>query len=391
MSSISNVRVRPLLVTGIALACLVSVSVRAQTTPTPTPPPAGETVPPPTPKPVAPSGVVLKVSDTVNLRFGLLLQPQADWTQDAASGGYLQNLLVRRLRFLVGGQMTKNVFFFFETENSRLGQSTTAAKSLTTGFSVLDAAAEWRIAKEFNVQAGLIRVPNSREALKSASTSLALDFSAYTFTASAAMGSSAGRDTGLMVRGYFANDKLEYRLGGFQGSRDAASHQSYRYVGRLQYNVCDTEVYAFPSYSANNLATRHILAFGAAYDWQKDYRGLTGDAFLDYPIGPGSVIATLEFQHLDGGSLLQTALPNSNIFTGETGFYFKEAKTAVYGRYEQREFTASDAKDEKRLLVGLNYYPYGHNFNIKVGLGRLYPRHANNTTQFTIQFQAYYF
>src|SRR5437762_2197125 len=244
MSSISHVRARPLFVTGIALACLVSVSARAQPTPTPTPPPAGETVPPPptppAPKPAAPSGVVLKVNDNVNLRFGLLLQPQADWTQDAASGGYLQNLLVRRLRFLVGGQMTKNVFFFFETENSRLGQSTTAAKSLTTGFSVLDAAAEWRIRKEFNLQAGLIRAPTSREALKSASTSFALDFSAYAFTATAAAGgSSGGRDTGLMARGYFADDRLEYRIAGFSGVRDAAAHQSYRYVGRLQYNVCD--------------------------------------------------------------------------------------------------------------------------------------------------------
>src|SRR5881296_1815534 len=112
MSSISNVPGRPLLVTGIALACFLSGSSRAQTTPTPTPPPAGEAAPPPAPapKPAAPSGAYLKVSDSVNFRFGALMQPQADWTQDVVTSGYTQNLFIRRVRFLVGGQMAKNLF-----------------------------------------------------------------------------------------------------------------------------------------------------------------------------------------------------------------------------------------------------------------------------------------
>jgi hypothetical protein len=398
MSSISIRTPGRLLAAGLLLACFAPAAVRAQTSPTPTPVP-GETTATPTPtpapaapKPAAPSAAIIKVSDTVNFRLGLLAQPWADWSQEATSGGYVQNFSIRRARILLGGQVAKNVFFFAETENSRLGRTTpTTTKNLGGGFSLLDAAVEWRIRKEFNLQAGLIRVPNSREALKSASTSLALDFSDYTFTTSAAMGSAAGRDTGLMARGFFLKDHLEYRLAGFQGQRDAASRQSFRYVGRLQYNVFDTEPYPFPSYSANNLGGKKILAFGAAYDTQKDFRALTGDVFVDYPVAPiGSLITTVQYQYIDGGATL-TNLPRSNVITIEPGFYFKPYKFAVYGRYEQREFTGSIGKDEKRMLAGVNYYPFGHNFNIKAAYGRFYPERGRNLSQFTIQLQVYYF
>ena len=135
---------------------------------------------------------IIKVNDNINFKVGMLMQPQADWQEvrnatDNGSGGFQQNFLIRRLRFLIGGQVAKNVFFFAETENGNLGKSTQAvggaqaAKSLGTGFNLLDAVGEWRIAKEFNIQFGEIRVPISREALKGSTSQFMLDLSAYTF------------------------------------------------------------------------------------------------------------------------------------------------------------------------------------------------------------------
>src|SRR5512141_2539780 len=114
---------------------------------TPPPPP-----PPPAAKPAAApapgSPLQLKLGDAT-FRFGFLLQPQADFSQNQA-GGYGQNFLLRRVRFIVAGQVTKSVFFFFETENSRLGNAAaTGAKSFTTGLQTLDAVAEWRPKKAF--------------------------------------------------------------------------------------------------------------------------------------------------------------------------------------------------------------------------------------------------
>src|SRR6266545_2167493 len=72
---------------------------------------------------------LIKVSDSINFKLGILLQPQVDLqevrnTANDGTGGYQQNLFIRRTRLLLGGQVAKNVFFFAETENSTLGKST---------------------------------------------------------------------------------------------------------------------------------------------------------------------------------------------------------------------------------------------------------------------------
>src|SRR6266545_746165 len=87
-----------------------------QTPPAPAPAPA----PKPAPKPAPAGPIQIKVNDNVNFRFGVLLQPQADFTENS-TGGTIENFWVRRTRFLVAGQVAKNVFFFYQTENNRLG------------------------------------------------------------------------------------------------------------------------------------------------------------------------------------------------------------------------------------------------------------------------------
>jgi hypothetical protein len=349
---------------------------------------------------------IIKVNDNVNFKLGILLQPQADFQEVAKvgvneSGGYQQNLLIRRLRLLMGGQVAKNVFFFLETENSQLGKSTqtatgtTGLKALGSGFNLLDAVAEWRIAKEFNIQVGEIRVPTSREALKSSPTSFMLDFSAYTFLTSATLQGNAGRDTGTMARGYFFFDRLEYRAGVFQGFRQPGVKNSFRFAGRLQLNMFDTEVYNFVSYAGANLGTKKILAFGGAYDTQMDYKFASADMYLDFPIPVGAFVSTIQYQYANGGTTF-TTLPQQNTFTIEGGVYLKALKLAPNARYEQQTFTADidQPKNQGRVAIGLNYYPIGkaeNNFNLKVWWQRVTPKVGFPTNQFTFQMQAYYF
>jgi hypothetical protein len=343
--------------------------------------------------PYAAAQALVKVNDNINFKVGILLQPQADFLQTDATGLYAENLLVRRLRFIVGGQLAKNIVFFWETENSRLGQSTTAAKNLATGFVTLDATVEWRIRKEFNLQGGLIRLPVSREALKAASSNFAIDTSAYTFqTGTPLQASSAERDTGLMARGYFLNDHLEYRVGGFQGLRDTAGRNSFRGVTRIQYDVFDTELYNMPSYPGSYLGTKKILAFGFAYDFQKTYKSGSADVYASIPTPGGAIESTLQVQYVNGGTTV-TTLPQFNTEQFEAGYFVKSLKAAAYARYEQKHVAGDITKTEQRLLVGVNYYVSGNNFNIKAGWGKLHFPNATtpNTNEFILQFQAAYF
>src|SRR5664279_1251303 len=86
---------------------------------------------------VANAQAIIKVNDTVNFKLGILLQGWADWNgQSNAVGetaGFQQNLFLRRARFFVGGQVAKDVTFFFMTDNPNLGKSTQTLTSGTTG------------------------------------------------------------------------------------------------------------------------------------------------------------------------------------------------------------------------------------------------------------------
>ncbi len=365
----------------------------AATDPQTTPPPGGAPADVPPPKP-APAGgpLQIKVNENVNFKFGVLLQPQADFAQDAA-GHTSQNLMLRRTRFIVGGQVAKNVFFFYQTENSRLGGAIgTGTKVISTGFQTIDAVAEWRYSKPINLWVGLIYLPTSREALKSSASEFMIDVNSYAYTATTALQGTGGRDTGAMLRGYFMSDHLEYRAGLFSGLRQTGARNPYRGIGRLQYNFLDTEVYNLPSYAGNNFGTKKILAVGAAYDKQGSYKGPTADLFADIPTGFGSSVTTVTVMRLDGGKLVATALPKSNIFVVDSGIYFKGVKLGPWARFEKRDFASpNSSKNEKRGLVGINWYPYLNNFNVKAAVGQLEPAVGRKQKQATLQLQFFYF
>ncbi len=356
-----------------AFVLALSAVAGAQTTP-----PAGEKPPTDSPQPAAspkpeapkPASLTLTAGDS-SVKLGGLLQAQADWAQD--STGYAQNLGLRRARFNLAGNATKNVYFFWQVENARLGfASTTSAgvttKAIASGFQTLDAVVEWRIDKKFNLWGGLIYIPTSRDALKSSATQFFFDQGTWAYTATGALGGTGGRDTGFQARGYLG-DRFEYRLGVFSGLRKPLAHNSYRYVGRVQYNFFDKEVYNLPAYAGANLGSKKILAVGGAFDAQMEYRGFTADVFADIPRPFGSIIGMAAWQSLDGDTTV-TSLPKSTIVQLEAGAYLKRLKIGPAFRYEQRSFSKNSAKNEKRWSAGFSYFIKGNNAKIKVLYGR---------------------
>ena len=88
---------------------------------------------------IAHGQAAIKGGDDVSIRLGALVQGWGDWTQDPVSGGYAQNLYLRRVRLLVGGQVARNITFFMQTNDPNLGRT---PKALGSGFIVQDALAE---------------------------------------------------------------------------------------------------------------------------------------------------------------------------------------------------------------------------------------------------------
>lgn len=382
--------------------------------------------------------VVVKVSDTVNFRLGFQLQGWAEWLQDQTSEGYQQNFKIRRVRLIAAGQVAKNVTFFFQTDNPNMGATTgTSVKALNSGFLVQDAFGEWHPFSNdmFILDFGKMLMPFTRNSLQSTSSHLALDGGTWTFLQSAPLQGDAGRDLGVQFKSYLVNDHLEIRAGVFDGFRAAAntagagSRNPYRFVGRVVYNVFDTEKGYVPV--GTNLGKKRILAFGAGYDTQggfttpatatlpegKGYKAYGGDIMLDWPVGPGdmkngmsAITAHADFIHFDGGCgltsvgaratncLIPTLFKQDELFT-DLGFYFKPIELQPFIRFETENFkeTIDHGRNIRRYMGGFNYYVAQQNMKITAAFERIVPATApatarvKNTNHVVVQLQFYYF
>jgi hypothetical protein len=350
----------------------------------------------------------IKVNDDVNIRFGVLFQPWADWTKDPVSSGYSQNVFLRRVRLIVGGSVAKNVTFFIETDNPNLGRAA-PTKSLNTGFIVQDALAEVKLADEFIVSAGLMYVPFCRNCVQSAATLLSLDYSSWSFLANAATQSSNGRDIGIQAKGYLNGNRFEYRVGAFQGYREpvgggpppaAGSRNPLRAVARVQYNFLDPEMPGI-FYTGTYLGTKKVFAIGAGIDAQggtnDNYQGVAVDAFLDYPLTKTtSLTAQADIFRYDGQDAFGgpvAALAKQNAVFVEAGLFLKQWRLMPFLKYETQSFseTADEPRNQARYQLGLTKYVNGHNANFKGAWSRIDPKTGDPTDALTFQMQVFYY
>ncbi len=334
----------------------------------------------------APAQAVIKVNDDVNFKFGFLLQGQGDWTQNA-NDTTSQNLFLRRVRVLMGGQVAKNVTFFFETDSPNLGKVVGGSK-VTSGLIVQDAFVSWKLSEEFIFDGGLILTGIAHNSLQSAASLISIDYGPHSFLFSGPEQNVVGRDTGFQVRGYPARKKLEYRVGVWQGNRDAASRNALRWTSRVQYNFLDADTGFF--YTGTSMGKKKIFAIGGGCDAQKDYKSYAADAYFDHPLGPGALSAQLDWIRYDGGDFIK-ALPKQDVIYGEAGYYLPKAKVMPFFSVSSKDVASTDTGDETRWSVGLGYMAFGHNFNVKAAYGQVDPKVGKSADQFTIQMQAFYF
>ena len=178
-------------------------------------------------------------------------------------------------------------------------------------------------------------------------------------------------------------------MGAFQGARDAGSHRSFRYAGRVQYQLLEPEATGF-FYTGTYLGTKKVAAVGAAFDTQGDYQAYDADVFVDHPLGPGAVTGQLAYNRLDGGDMFLT-LPKQNVVLLELGYFLRNLKLTPVFQFTNRAIVDTTVGDETRWSIGVNYWWAGQNANVKAAYGRIDPRALAAQNEFTIQLQLFYF
>jgi hypothetical protein len=357
---------------------------------------------------------VLKVSDSVNFRFGAVLQPTYEATQDPNGEGYSQNFYLRRARFSILGTLPAGVSVFFQTDDPRVGNAgTNGVKAINSGFQIQDAYVQWAFAgKAAALQMGLFLVPTLRQTLTSVSSFLALDLPTWGQQENAIMEQTGGRDYGVGLNGAFFDSRLSYRVGAFSGYRaptgpneppplgpEAGSRNSLRFAGRVMWDFFESE-HAY-SYQGTYLGKQKVLGIAAFGDGQGDYQSYGGDVFFNWPIAIGSVTAEADYRKIHRNSFVwnvngtPTTLPGQYTVFGDAGVYFAEAKLQPFFRYEVLKFSdaVNESKDQTRFGGGLNFYILGQNAKITPYYERVAPDVQPATAQvkdfnrFVCQFQ----
>jgi len=303
-----------------------------------------------------------------------------------------KNFNLYRARVLVGGKLSKNGSFFLETDLSSIVGNTNnkGDKNVKVAPIILDAQYEHTFGKHM-VIAGMQSVSHNRNGLQGAAGLMANDFTyfqyPYNLFENQPLQGNFGRDLGVNARGFFLEDKLEYRFGIFTGRNTGDftnDDPALRYVGRVAYNFFDAEKDYY--YAGTKLGSGKTLALAGGFDLQGTYNNFGVDLFLDMPAGnAGSITANAAFSAMSGGTdtsgtSFATLIPRQTTQFLELGYYFKKTKLQPWIRFERQNINAdglvqtsgtavkafNDLNSATVLGGGLNYWFAGYNTNIRL-------------------------
>jgi hypothetical protein len=360
--------------------------------------PAGVAAQQPSPPPTTPPQAVIKVSEDVFFRFGVLIQGWADFLENPAIDDYTQELYLRRMRVLFGGQVAKGATFFFEIDGPNIGRGTAPvagggiSPKGNTAIRVQDAVVSFNYAKDHFIDGGLILTPLCHNCVSSATALLPLDYAPYSFLNTGPLDLNVGRDYGFQARGYLGGNRFEYRVAAFSGLRDATRTNPLRGLGRLQVSLLEpgTRAFYYPNFF---LTPKRVLDVGAAADVQSDYKAFSGDAFFSYPLGATQLNGTAQVIYYDGDGFLGAALPEQTTYYAEAGLYFAGPRLMPFGSIGFRRFDDDLLTDTNDYQLGFTYYFRGNNANFRAAWRLTDPRveGVEGTNNFTGQLQVFFY
>jgi len=318
------------------------------------------------------AGVKLSVDQDTYVKVGYRLQVWGQFAENQAASGrdYQKDFRFRRNRIWIQGQINNWVRFFYQTDERAGGLRDESGTS--GGLETRDAWITLDLADYFKIQAGIFKVPFSRQRNESGFAQLALDFAFVEARTMSAERIGGKRDRGVALWGNLAGGLIQYRLAFLDGKTSLDGKDNPRYSGRIQFSLFEPE--RGWSFKGTYLGKQKVLTIGAGYDFQAkvtgstpdigDYRAWTIDGFLEYPLGKGTPTLEGALFHYDTGGKSLKAQGNGWYLQG--GWLFSSGQISqeagpcsiqLFARWERwNSDDNSPGNDQDRWSVGVNYY-----------------------------------
>lgn len=338
---------------------------------------------------------------TTSMKFGFLLQPQAEFLETTDGEHTTQNLYIRRARLLFGGNILGDkLTYFIETDSPNLGKvdpASSVGDQKKANMYVQDAFITWSSGDAFKVDMGMLLPAVFHNHGQGAGSLLAVDYGAYTFASGDHEMARVGRDYGFEVRGYPFQKHLEYRAGLLQGNRTTTtSNNPFRYFGRLVWYPFEADSGFF--YTGTNLGKKKILGVGVGYDAQREYSTLAADVYWDWPVfGGDAVTIQADYSDLQGDPNFSPSLADQKNMLFEAGYYFGDFKLEPFVQLASQNYDAAASSDNAKYLIGLAYWASGHKWNVKLAGGRVHTDtpaedgYPENRNYLVLQAQAFFY
>jgi hypothetical protein len=361
------------------------------------PPTASPTMAPPATAYPTMAGPALKLSDLFTWRPGVFLQLWGSFVQDVNkqsngdAGDFARNIYLRRARFFMGGTIGSSLSYFLLWESANNGAPVADAMgNVTKGnttFAFNDAFLDFKLSPNLSIQAGLMLIPFTRNILQSTSTYWTLDIGGVSATYINVTQTNVLRDTGAQVKVNAVDNHLEIRGMVSEGVRlpdltpssatppapvaRNAGKNNPRLTAFAQYNFLDPDTgYVF---NGQYFGRKKILALAGGVDWQSinsdnPYFATSATLAAAIPIhgadpknGDDEVGGQVEYLHFHGGGVAPgsavSALNKRDALLAEIGYYNKNAKLEVFGKFEGVFLPEAAKAGNSRIFgVGLKYF-----------------------------------
>jgi hypothetical protein len=349
------------------------------------------------------NAALLKINDQTFANFGLKMQIYGMVKSDAAKNGddTAVDFSIHNTRIYFSGQLNPIVQFGANFDFTLTGQDTDHEGTKTTR--VRDAFVNFHFMNEFNVMAGVYRVPFSREGLIDEYNRIFMPQAGETpegdlhdnahapFTLTAALNTidndnDAYRDAGVTIWGDVLNGMVKYYVGVYDGfgdhnvneALDSPDDDNLAYGIRVQFTPTMLGFQGEKGYLVKEtyLGKKNVLSVGVGYYASKlslggedyDTKSWTIDANWEQKFGVfiPKVMAAYTYHDPDDPDVID----NIQVYTVKAGVLYDQnlwlGKPGIYVKYQKVDFDLKGASDWEPSMwaIAVPYYLADQNAKI---------------------------